>query len=991
MSYLIRFCRNAGMVRLGALIALVVLAASVLLTLAATKTEKNDPIDRAEYDALMGARVTHLSHLRNWFCDQQDQFDRLIPPGLDALNQPGTPELLVIDLGSNDLPDALRKALLSSTPTYRNSVPTIDVFLQEQHDGSIHLRDNAGNLFYVDPTPTDYVAPYDALFRYSQNPLLYHPELARYRLNARVTLLPHDSVEHYLFAKSQLEEAAELFVDEEPPMQMMMESEDELYISAMTRTTNGLRLELTYPESFSGMVWSAYSYDVQFCPVTNATGSGGSPGLPTNDIPEECTNCTAHVCEFETTNNFMGLEPVWQLVASNVVLTGTTSTVWLDTRPMGLDAQTNPTHRFYGFGANTDSDGDGLNDGYELFVTKTDPFNADTDGDGLPDDWEIENGLNPLSSVGDDGADGDPDGDGLSNALEAQLGLNPQSANSMVPLQASSIVIERAVSGASLSKCGYPDFETGDRKFRSLAVNSQSSREFFCDGSEYLDTTTLNATHWYSELCESNFYVGSKNESTIRNTIGCECEMASMMTWSNQISAARIWWVVSQSPSNCWTSLPGGTNWYNVDAHGLCASCTNTGPTQQSIAWTNYEEYSENCSESWNGLYTQTLTDEYTTGELVGRVQNQFAALDWSTNWQGSGSACRDLSENEATFVLSKMKIRFHIPSTSNGVAYRFSWVRVFTPEDTNLAVQAEAKTVYFAGTGGAAYVGDGLWAARHNGSSSDFYINPPPSDGCVDVSVPSLSISPGFDIVNDGDDSEMFTASITPAHLPGISYAWTWSADSGAGNNPSVSFSAPNDPETYVQQSHWYALPNDTCSANVVSTYKLTCVIIHSGQSVGSSSANLNVTVVEGYTTPPLLQGSPTHSYDSSLNHYYISGTGSLARIPAQVSSTLPAASQFYTKVLAHENQHKQDFDNGYNGHYFVTVAEFYSRIQGFTDSTLTGLAAKVSAEAASYYTDEAAEIDSLRGCLEVRAYQQSDPISPQYWHHNCGQYTCP
>lgn len=41
----------------------------------------------------------------------------------------------------------------------------------------------------------------------------------------------------------------------------------------------------------------------------------------------------------------------------------------------------------------------------------TDPKSADTDEDGLPDGWESDFGLDPLSDVGDDGADGNPDGD----------------------------------------------------------------------------------------------------------------------------------------------------------------------------------------------------------------------------------------------------------------------------------------------------------------------------------------------------------------------------------------------------------------------------------------------------------------------------------------------------------------------------------------------------------------------------------------------------
>jgi hypothetical protein len=51
--------------------------------------------------------------------------------------------------------------------------------------------------------------------------------------------------------------------------------------------------------------------------------------------------------------------------------------------------------------------------------------NLDADGDGLPNGWEQAHGLDPLSSMGNDGADGDPDGDGLSNFEEYQLGTDP--------------------------------------------------------------------------------------------------------------------------------------------------------------------------------------------------------------------------------------------------------------------------------------------------------------------------------------------------------------------------------------------------------------------------------------------------------------------------------------------------------------------------------------------------------------------------------------
>lgn len=55
---------------------------------------------------------------------------------------------------------------------------------------------------------------------------------------------------------------------------------------------------------------------------------------------------------------------------------------------------------------------------------------ADNDNDGLPNTWETDNGLNPNSDLGDDGANGDPDNDGRTNIQEFNDGTDPQSNDS---------------------------------------------------------------------------------------------------------------------------------------------------------------------------------------------------------------------------------------------------------------------------------------------------------------------------------------------------------------------------------------------------------------------------------------------------------------------------------------------------------------------------------------------------------------------------------
>ena len=73
---------------------------------------------------------------------------------------------------------------------------------------------------------------------------------------------------------------------------------------------------------------------------------------------------------------------------------------------LDLDGLTNKQEKEYGTNPELyDTDMDGLDDNYELFISKTDPLKEDTDGDGLNDYDEIELGLDPLKA--------DSKGDGI--------------------------------------------------------------------------------------------------------------------------------------------------------------------------------------------------------------------------------------------------------------------------------------------------------------------------------------------------------------------------------------------------------------------------------------------------------------------------------------------------------------------------------------------------------------------------------------------------
>jgi hypothetical protein len=68
-----------------------------------------------------------------------------------------------------------------------------------------------------------------------------------------------------------------------------------------------------------------------------------------------------------------------------------------------------------------DTDGDGRLDGAELSFPRTDPTAADTDGDGLDDAAELENQTDPTSA--------DTDGDGLNDTAELNRGADPRYAD----------------------------------------------------------------------------------------------------------------------------------------------------------------------------------------------------------------------------------------------------------------------------------------------------------------------------------------------------------------------------------------------------------------------------------------------------------------------------------------------------------------------------------------------------------------------------------
>jgi len=261
-------------------------------------------------------------------------------------------------------------------------------------------------------------------------------------------------------------------------------------------------------------------------------------------------------------------------------------------------------------------------------------------------------------------------------------------------------------------------------------------------------------------------------------------------------------------------------------------------------------------------------------------------------------------------------------------------------------------------------------------------------------IIVPKVEITPSAATVIEGADSGDFEAIVTPTGLSGLTYEWEWEAYAASGNTPSVTYTAPNAAKTQVERAHWYAFPNDRCEAGTVCAYRLRCTV-RIGDVACSSSAQMSVQLVDpaARTEPKYeITGGATVAYDATNQLWYVAGTGSLSRqVVITTDWWLHANSEFTAKLQAHENQHSQDFINGFDGHTFVTVPEFYARISSLVDPTPDGLVSKITAEYVQYMSDEEAELLSLVDGLEVRAYNVSDGVDPDYVFSNCGRFTYP
>jgi hypothetical protein len=248
-----------------------------------------------------------------------------------------------------------------------------------------------------------------------------------------------------------------------------------------------------------------------------------------------------------------------------------------------------------------------------------------------------------------------------------------------------------------------------------------------------------------------------------------------------------------------------------------------------------------------------------------------------------------------------------------------------------------------------------------------------------------SVTMSPA-QTIRDGATGAF---SVTTSGGTPTAYQWSYTAPSGAGNNPNVNFTG-NNSASVTTNGHWFALPNNDCTAAATSTYTIQCNVIFDNTRQKSAQTTLTIDAYwnpAGYTAPPQVTGGVEVGFDSIRQVYVVVGPGTATRGAAPVTVVIPTSSQFFSKANAHEDYHAFQYLKGMNADLFQ-VSDLMTHLMGLSDRTRGGLNQKIATAFLAWDTAQHNLVNARLPAAEAQAYSISDPMDPMYLYQNCGRY---
>jgi len=321
---------------IAALVAVLCLAA---LASDSARIEKPAAVDAEQYADFIENEVFDIQDLAEGAEIQRRMFNRITPQGISWV-QPMFPPVVPFDAENFD--EMFLDELLGE---YKNSVAIYPLSLMQDPKTRETLVYNADGKLIA-------TIPADRISR------VWPEDADPARVTLQLDLLPSEDVEPYLYTESRIEDYAEsLATKTTKSSEIALRSlgTNEFGFAGIQRLTNGtMRITVTNgtdaAEVFAYTVWHTSSVSVV---------------VWTNEFDEVLTN--SHTAWHPVSPAFNGIESEWASLTSGLVLSNGVG-AYVD-----ADIPDDARVRFYAAVQRVDSDGDGISDGEEIFLYRTDP------------------------------------------------------------------------------------------------------------------------------------------------------------------------------------------------------------------------------------------------------------------------------------------------------------------------------------------------------------------------------------------------------------------------------------------------------------------------------------------------------------------------------------------------------------------------------------------------------------------------------------------
>jgi hypothetical protein len=242
-----------------------------------------------------------------------------------------------------------------------------------------------------------------------------------------------------------------------------------------------------------------------------------------------------------------------------------------------------------------------------------------------------------------------------------------------------------------------------------------------------------------------------------------------------------------------------------------------------------------------------------------------------------------------------------------------------------------------------------------------------------------------------EGLDSEPFTCEVHPTNANVTSYRWLSGASNGAwsasaGNNPTLDYISGSSKSSAVRHTRWFAKTPSSLSSvdGPIASYNINCEVIVDGQTVRAATpATLAVVVILGTEcSPPEMVDEDTISVAISNGVWVVTGQGNFRRTaPVPGTTMLTTNSQFYAKIMAHENKHVHQWTNEFPWVSIYSANICYTNlIKGLTGTNETDLRMKIS-NAVRAKASQDLMVFSLYRCEAEAAANQVEKQTPPHF----------